>query len=139
MQHKRIGQGERRPLLQPAERAGIDFTDMTKVKDGNSKILVMIDHATEFVIAKATKDGSAETAEKIPFEELICLYGTLKELWSDRGKSFIGKVAKYRTDLFRIKQKFTSGYHPQIKGLTERFNRTIIDELAKSINEDKDN
>ena len=87
-------------MLQPAERVEIDFTDMTKVKDGNSKILVMIGHATKFIIAKATKDGSAETAEKIPFEELICLYGTLKELWSDRGKSFIGEVAKYRTDLF---------------------------------------
>ena len=64
MQHKRIRQGERRPLLQPAERVcvpwervGMDFIDMTKVKDGHSKILVMIDHATKFVIAKATQNG----------------------------------------------------------------------------------
>ena len=64
MQHKRIGQGERRPLIQPAKRVGvpwelvgIDFTDMMKVKDGNSKILVMIDHATKFVIVKATQNG----------------------------------------------------------------------------------
>ena len=64
MQHKRIGQGERRSFLQPAkrvgvpwERVGVYFTDMLKVKDGNSKILVMIDHATKFVIAKATRNG----------------------------------------------------------------------------------
>ena len=57
MQHKRIGQGERRSLIQPAERVGIDFTDMTKVKDGNSKILVMIDHAKKFVIVKTTQNG----------------------------------------------------------------------------------
>ena len=139
------GQGERKPLLQPAERVGvpwervgIDYTDMTKSKDGYSKILVMIDHATKFVIAKATRDGSAETAAKIVFEELICKYGAPKELWSDRGKPFIGEVAKYLTDVFHIKQKFTSGYHPQTNGLTERFNRTIIDELAKSVNDDKD-
>ena len=40
---------------------------MTKAKEGNSKILVMIDHAMKFVIAKGTKDGSAETAAKILF------------------------------------------------------------------------
>jgi len=138
------GRGERRPLLQPAERVGvpwervgIDYTDMTRAKDGNTKILVMIDHATKFVIAKATKDGSAETAARIVFEELICKYGAPKELWSDRGKSFIGEVAKYLTDLFQIKQKFTSGYHPQTNGLTERFNRTIIDESAKAVNDEK--
>ena len=51
------GRGERRPLLQPAERVRIDFMDMKKEKDGNSKILVMIDHATKFVFSKAAKDG----------------------------------------------------------------------------------
>ena len=57
MQHKRIGQGERRSLIQSAERVGIDFTDMMKIKDGNSRILVMIDHATKFVIAMETQNG----------------------------------------------------------------------------------
>ena len=49
--------GERRPFLQPAEQDGIDFTDMMKVKDEHSKILMMIDHATKFVIVKATQNG----------------------------------------------------------------------------------
>jgi len=98
----------------------------------------MIDHATKFVIAKPTKDGSAETAARLLFEELICKYGTPKELWSDRGKSFIGEIVKYSTELFQIKQKFTSGYHPQTNGLTERFNRTITNELAKVVNPKKD-
>ena len=57
MQHKRIGQGERRPFLQSSELVGIDFTDMWKVKDGNAKIFVMIYHATKFVIEKATQNG----------------------------------------------------------------------------------
>ena len=55
-QEDRAG-GERRSLIQPVERVGVYFTDMMKVKDGNSKILVMIDHATKFVIAKATQNG----------------------------------------------------------------------------------
>ena len=55
-QEDQVG-GERRPLIQPTERVRIDFTDMMKVKDGNSKILVMIDHAKKFVIVKATQNG----------------------------------------------------------------------------------
>ena len=58
-----LPQGERKTGI-PWERVGIDYTDMAKSKDGCSKILAMIDHATKFVIAKATKDGSAETAAK---------------------------------------------------------------------------
>ena len=139
-------QGNQKPLLHaeertgvPWERVGIDYTDMCMSKEGYSKLLVLIDHATKFVVAKATVDGSANTAAKILFEDLICKYGAPKELWSDRGKSFIGEVAQYVTDLFGIQQKFTSGYHPQTNGLTERFNRTIVESLAKSVNEDKDN
>ena len=138
-------QGRKIPLLQPEERVGIpwervgvDYTEMAKTPEGYNQILVLIDHATKFVIAKATKDGSAKTAARIIFEELICKYGAPKELWSDRGKPFIGEVCNYLTELFEIKQKFTSGYHPQTNGLTERFNRTIIDELAKTVNDSKD-
>ena len=82
-------------------------------------------------------DGSAETAARILFEELICKYGAPVELWSDQGKSFIGEIAKYMSSLFQIKQKFTSGYHPQTNGLTERFNKTIADELAKTVSPKK--
>ena len=55
--------GSAKPLLQPEERTGIpwervgiDYTDMAKSTEGYSKLLVMIDHATKFVIAKPTKD-----------------------------------------------------------------------------------
>ena len=133
------------PLLQaeerayaPWERVGIDYTEIGRSEEGPSQILVMIDHATKYVIAKATKDGSAETAARVLFEDLICKYGAPRELWSDRGKPFIGEVAKYLTKLFNIKQKFTSGYHPQTNGLTERYNKTIASSLAKSLKEKKD-
>ena len=51
---------------------------------------------------------------------------------------FIGEVMKILTTTLGIKQKFTSGYHPQTNGLTERFNRTITNELAKVVNPKKD-
>jgi len=133
------------PLLQaeeracaPWERVGIDYTDIGRSKEGPNQILVLIDHATKYVIAKATDNGSAETAAKVLFEDLICKYGAPRELWSDRGKPFIGEVARYLAKLFNIKQKFTSGYHPQTNGLTERYNKTIAASLAKSLKDKKE-
>jgi len=49
------------------------------------------------------------------------------------------QTVKYLANLFQTKQKFTSGYHSQTNGLTEGFNRTITNELAKVVNERKDN
>ena len=83
-------------------------------------------------------DGSAETAAKVLFEDLICKFGCPKELWSDQGKSFTGEIFGYLAKLYNIVQKRTSGYHPQTNGLTERFNRTIAHELAKAVNAKKD-
>jgi len=137
--------GASKPLLQqeertdiPWDRVGIDFTDMAKSTEGYTKMIVLIDHATKYVIAKPTMDGSAETAAKVLFEDLICKYGCPRELWSDQGKSFTGEVFGYLAKLYNIVQKRTSGYHPQTNGLTERFNRTIAHELAKAVNEKKD-
>jgi len=107
---------------------------MHRSHDGYKKMFVMVDHATKFVIAKPVKDESAKTVAKIFFEECAT-----KELWSDRGTAFLSEVVKYVSDLFEVKQKFTSGYHPQTNGLTERFNRTIISELAKVVQEGGDN
>lgn len=43
------------------------------------------------------------------------------------------------TKLCGITQKFTSGYHPQTNGLTERFNRTIQELLSKFVNPQQTN
>ena len=55
--------GDQKPQLQPEERTGvpwervgIDYTDMSPSDEGVSKILVMIDHATKFVIARPTTE-----------------------------------------------------------------------------------
>ena len=48
-----LQQEERTAILW--ERVGIDYTDMGKSTEGYSKILVMIDHATKFVIAKTNQ------------------------------------------------------------------------------------
>ena len=46
-------------------------------------------------------------------------------------KSLISEVCK----LLRVAKSRTTPYHPQSDGLVERFNRTLLDMLAKTVQE----
>ena len=98
---------------------------------------MVIDHATKWVEAKACKDQTAETAARFIFENVVCRHGTPREIWSDRGKCFTGEVMTQLSRLCGMEQRFTSGYHPQTNGLTERMNRTINNMLAKFVDQNQ--
>lgn len=73
---------------------------------------------------KKDKEGS-DIIAKILVEEIICRYGTPTVLLSDCGKEFLNKLVTSITNLFNIKKKNTTAYHPQTNGLMERFNHTL--------------
>ena len=54
-----------------------DYMDKPCTSRGNQAVLVVIDHATKWVKAKACKDETAETAAKFIFESCIPLPFTL--------------------------------------------------------------
>ena len=124
-------------IAQPFARIGVDYMEEPVTKNGNHAVLVVIDHATKWVEARACKDETAETAARFIFENIVCRHGAPKEIWSDRGKCFVGEVMAHLSRLCGIEQRFTSGYHPQTNGLTERMNRTINNMLAKFVSENQ--
>ena len=124
-------------IARPFERIGVDFMEAPQTPNGNRAVLVVIDHATKWVEAKACADETAETAARFIFDNVVCRHGAPKEIWSDRGKCFTGEVMAHLSRLCGVKQRFTSGYHPQTNGLTERMNRTINNMLAKFVNENQ--
>ncbi len=65
-------------------------------------MLVVIDHATKQVEAKACNDQTAETAAHFVFEDIICCHDAPKDIWSDRGKCFTGEVMAHITKLCGI-------------------------------------
>ena len=51
---------------------------------------------------------------------------------SDRGTAFLSKLLAEVYQLIGMKKLNTTAYHPQTNRLVERFNRTLLDMLAKS-------
>ncbi|KAF8750036.1 hypothetical protein RHS01_09663 [Rhizoctonia solani] len=96
-------------------------------KDGNSdSILVIVDSFTKYVIL-------VECAKKLKAPELADLflrhvwkrYGMPEKTVSDRGRVFNNKFLKALYQRLGIDPHFSSAYHPQSDGQTERVNPTV--------------
>ena len=62
--------------------------------------------------------------------EFICHFSVPKQLHSDQGAQFKSRVVAKVCKLLHINKKRTTPYHPQLGGLIERFNCTLIQMLA---------
>jgi hypothetical protein len=78
-------------------------------------------YAEIFVIAKM----DAETIAEIYIKEIICRYGTLTKLLSDRGRNFIGDIFTRVCKCLGVNKLKTSSFYPQTNRFTEYFNKTL--------------
>jgi transposase InsO family protein len=60
---------------------------------------------------------------------IVCLHGVLKNIVSDRGTQFTSKFWERLHETLDTQLHFSSSYHPQTDGLTERVNQTLEDML----------
>ena len=65
--------------------------------------------------------------------EIVSRHGVPTQILSDRGKTFLSNLMKEVVKLLGIHQCNATAYHPQTDGLVERFNRTLITMLAKTV------
>ena len=116
------------------EMIGMDFIGPIKrSRRGNKYILVITEYLTKWVEAKAMREATGEKVAEYLYKEIICRHGCPKVILSDRGTHFNNKVVQDLCNRFQIRQQLSSPYHPQTNGLTERFNRTLCETLAKSL------
>ena len=119
------------PCYEPFDVVGADFLGPLPTTDnGNTYILTFTDHFTKWVEAFALSSSDAETVAKCFVEGIVCRHGKPKKLLTDRGKAFIGKMMEEIKRLLEVKSLHTSAYHPQTNGLTERFNKTLMEMLS---------
>ena len=71
--------------------------------------------------------------------ELVCYHGNATDcIHSDQGQNFESIVLKNTLDEFGICRTRTSAYHPQVDGIVERFNRSLLQLLHMYIDKECD-
>jgi hypothetical protein len=125
-------------LLQPMkipewkwEEVGMDFiTGLPRTQRGYNLIWVIVDRLTKvahFLPVRTTYNG-ARLAE-LYMERIVCLHGVPKKNVSDRGTQFTSQFWHKVHRALGTRLDFSSTYHPQTDGQTERTNQILEDML----------
>jgi transposase InsO family protein len=116
----------------PFARWHLDFVgELPVTRQGNRWILVAVDAATNWPIARAYQDASATTVANFLYQEIVLRFGCPQEVVSDRGSQFMSEVIAKYTKRIHINHKFTSAFHPRSNGKVERVNGMIKSMLRK--------
>ena len=103
---------------------------LPRTKSGYDSIWVMVDRLTKvahFVPVKTTYT-SAKLAE-IYMKIIVCLHGVPKSIVSDRGTQFTSHFLKQLHLSLGTRLEFSTAFHPQTDGQTERVNQILEDML----------
>jgi hypothetical protein len=105
----------------------MDFiVGLSKTQSGYDSIWVIVDRLSKvvhFIPVKTTYKGSKLV--DLYIARIVCLHGVLKKIVSDRGTQFTSKFWEKLHESMGTKLKFSSAYHPQIDGQTERVNQIL--------------
>ncbi|CAF2756852.1 unnamed protein product [Rotaria sp. Silwood2] len=107
--------------------------------DGNRYILVITDRLSGYVFATASPTNTAQDTARILFEEVILTHGPPDIVITDQGTHFNNELLQAVINLIGSKHIFSTPYHPQTNGQTERWNSTFATQLAKFCNDDHNN
>ena len=102
------------------------FLSLEKGKGWFENILVVTDSFTKFSWPFPTRRQKATTVVKLLWEKIFINYGMPQCLHSNQGHDFEGKVIKSLCQFAGIRKSWTTPYHPQGNGQTERFNKTLL-------------
>ncbi|KAG2213751.1 hypothetical protein INT45_001289 [Circinella minor] len=102
------------PLPVPGafERWHLDFIGkLPKSTKGNWWILVAVDYATNYPIARAVPVALSKAIADFLYEEIVMRFSCPKEIVTDRGANFMSKVVRFYTERIKIAHRFTSAFH----------------------------
>jgi len=104
--------------------------------DGMKYILVISDYFTKYSRAFALPDAEAATCMGGMYNGFFALFGLPRQLHSDMGKNFESKLFLELCRIAGVDKSRTTAFHPQSDGQVERLNRTILQMLRATADED---
>ncbi|WVZ51931.1 hypothetical protein U9M48_003028 [Paspalum notatum var. saurae] len=140
----RIKAEKKRPagLLKPLdipmwkwEKITMDFiVGLPRTPKGNDSIWVIVDRLTKsahFIPVKATHN--APRLAELYVQNMLRLHGVPISIVSDRGPQFTAKFWKSLHEALGTKLDYSTAYHPQTNGQTERVNQLLEDLLRACV------
>jgi len=139
--HKPYGLLKQLPIpARPWNSISMDFIEHLPPSLGYTAILVIVDRLTKQGLFIPTFDTitSAQLAELFVLH-VFSKHGVPSHCTSDRGSEFVSHFFRSLGAALDMKLHFTSGYHPQGDGQTERVNQTLEQYLRTFCNFQQDN
>ncbi len=126
------------PLPVPEDKWDVvtmDFiTSLPMTTSGYDAIAVVVDKLTKMChLAPVTKDISGAEVANMFVDRVYCLHGLPKVIISDRDTKFTSEFWEQLHARLGTKLKFSTAFHPQTDGQTERMNRVLEDMLRHYI------
>ncbi|XP_059292147.1 uncharacterized protein LOC132045578 [Lycium ferocissimum] len=101
--------------------------------NGHQFILVAIDHFTKWVEATSHKSVTKKVLTDFVKNNLICCFGMPESIITDNGANLNSHLMKNVCEQFKITQRNSTAYRPQMNGAMDVANKNIKRALRKMI------
>ena len=105
--------------------------------NGCRYILLIGDYFTKWYEAILLPDQTGATTSDALLERWICRFGCPYSIHTDRGTNFETLLFANLLKKLEIDKTRTTAFHPQSNSVIERMKRTLLNMLAKCIDEDQ--
>jgi hypothetical protein len=117
----------------------MDFIEQLPTSSDYSVILIIVDRLTKQALFLPTTDNvTSEEVAQLYFKNVFSRHGVPTHITSNRRAEFISHFFRSLGTLLGICIHFTSGYHPQANGQTERVNQMLEQYLRIHCNYQQD-
>jgi RNase H-like domain found in reverse transcriptase/Reverse transcriptase (RNA-dependent DNA polymerase)/Integrase zinc binding domain/Chromo (CHRromatin Organisation MOdifier) domain len=125
--HRPYGTLKQLPIPEkPWNSVSMDFIEQLPSSDGFTSILVVVDRLTKQAIFIPTHDTiTSPQLAQLFIIHVFSKHGVPSNVTCDRGSKFVSHFFRSLGTALDMKLRFTSGYHPEANGQTERVNQTL--------------
>lgn len=120
----------------PFKKIGIDFLGPFPLSANNNRwVIVAVDYLTRYAETTSVPKATAQEVADFFLHKILLRHGAPQVIISDRGTPFIAQLLEEILRLFNTVHKWTSAYHPQTNGLTERLNKTLSQMISMYVDD----